>query len=375
VIPTPPGWAIDWPALEQALGGIMPSEELARTPQDPAFHGEGDVWTHTRLVVEALVGDPDWRALPAAERAIAFRAALLHDVGKPAATRHEPDGRIRSPGHSASGEQMVRVWLWRTGAPLFEREHICRLVRSHQVPFFAIDHQDANHIAELLSLRLRNDLLALVALADARGRRCAKPADRDRLIGQVELYRELSRELGVLDAPRAFASDHTRVLWSESRGRRPPDVAAHDDCASEVWVMSGLPASGKDAWLAAQKPQLSVISLDALRESLEVDPAEAQGTVVAAAREAAREALRAGRAFAWNATNLSDRVRSQVIQLARSYRARVHLVYCEVPPDVLAARNRARPNPVPATALDRMLERWSVPTPDEAHTVTYVTTA
>ena len=29
-------------------------EEIGRTPQNPSFHGEGDVLTHTRLVVEAL---------------------------------------------------------------------------------------------------------------------------------------------------------------------------------------------------------------------------------------------------------------------------------------------------------------------------------
>ena len=81
--------------------------------------------------------------------------------------------------------------------------------------------------------------------------------------------------------------------------------------------------------------------------------------------------LREKRDFAWNATNLSERVRAQVVQLARDYGARVHVVYCEAPPDVLAARNGARREPVPAAAMARMIERWSVPTPDEAHVVTY----
>jgi hypothetical protein len=37
----------------------------------------------------------------------------------------------------------------------------------------------------------------------------------------------------------------------------------------------------------------------------------------------------------------------------------------------IAARNRARRDPVPAAALARMIERWSVPTTEEAHRVTY----
>jgi tRNA uridine 5-carbamoylmethylation protein Kti12 len=47
-------------------------------------------------------------------------------------------------------------------------------------------------------------------------------------------------------------------------------------------------------------------------------------------------------------------------------------VYCETSADELARRNRERRDPVPAAALARMIERWSVPTLDEAHRVSYV---
>jgi hypothetical protein len=39
---------------------------------------------------------------------------------------------------------------------------------------------------------------------------------------------------------------------------------------------------------------------------------------------------------------------------------------------VIIARNRARRAPVPAAAITRMIDRWSVPTPDEAHRVSRV---
>jgi predicted kinase len=323
------------------------------------------------MVVEALVGDPDWRALAAGERAIAFMAALAHDLGKPGTTRTEPDGKISSRGHSARGEVMVREWLWRRGLAFADREHVCRLVKRHQVPFYAFGRPDAELTVDRISLGARNDLLTLVALADARGRRCADPADQARIVEQCELYRELCRERGVLDRPREFASDHTRMVWRETEGRRDPSVAVYDDTACEVTVMCGLPASGKNQWLAAHCPALPQVSLDALREEHDVDPADGQSPIVHAARDAAREHLRAGRDFAWNATNLSERIRSGVIELMRGYRARIHLVYCEAPPDVLDARNRARRDPVPAAAIARMRSRWSVPAPDEAHRVTY----
>ena len=190
------------------------------------------------------------------------------------------------------------------------------------------------------------------------------------------LWREHCAELGVLDVPRRFADAHTRVLWLEElaggvRATRHPDVPAFDDTFGEVILMSGLPGSGKDTWLRTQRPGLPVVSLDALRAELEIPPGGTPGHLFAAAREAAREHLRAGRPFAWNATNLTPALRGPLIQLFRSYRARVHVVYVEAGPHAQEQRNRDRSSAVPATAIARMLERWSVPSPDEAHQVSY----
>src|SRR4051812_41594244 len=97
VCPGPPDWQIDW----DAACAVFPSlASLAACPQDPRHHAEGDVGTHTRMVLAALVALPAFRALDPATREELYVAALLHDIGKPACTRHEPDGTITSRGHS-----------------------------------------------------------------------------------------------------------------------------------------------------------------------------------------------------------------------------------------------------------------------------------
>ena len=48
--------------------------------------------------------------------------------------------------------------------------------------------------------------------------------------------------------------------------------------------MSGLPGAGKDNWVRNNLPDWPVISLDAVREELDVDPTDAQGQVINRAR-------------------------------------------------------------------------------------------
>ena len=118
-----------------------------------------------------------------------------------------------------------------------------------------------------------------------------------------------------------------------------------------------------------------MISLDDLRTELDIDPAGDQAHVIAAAREQARGYLRSGTSFAWNASNLSPPLRSQLLELFRGYRARTRIVYVETTALEQHARNRARAQPVPAAAIARMLDRWTVPLPGEAHEVSHVVPA
>jgi len=342
---------------------------MAATPQDAAWHAEGDVWTHTRMALAELVRLPGYVTAEPHVRDILEAAVLLHDIGKPAMTRIEGD-RVTSRGHSAKGEHLAREALWRLGVPFGDREHVCALVRAHQVPMFGITRDDAAELAIRLSLVTRNDWLAIVAEADARGRRCADPDDRARIVEHCALWAEHCRELGVLDRPRRFADDHTRVVWCEAPGRSP-DVSAYDDTTCEVTLLCGLPASGKSTWLAAH-PELPVVSLDDVRAEHGVDAGDTPGEVIAAARERARAYLRAGTSFAWNATNLTAALRRQLLTFFRGYRARTRIVYCETTAPELALRNRSRAAPVPTTVIDRMLGRWSVPDPTEAHAITYL---
>jgi predicted kinase len=138
--------------------------------------------------------------------------------------------------------------------------------------------------------------------------------------------------------------------------------------------MSGLPGAGKDTWLREHLVGWPVISLDQVRQELDVTPREDQGAVVQMARAQAREFLRARQPFAWNATNITWLLRRQLIDLFASYYARVRIIYLDAPLDVILRRNAARANAVPEHVIFQMLRRLEVPNLTEAHSVEWYST-
>ena len=320
------------------------------------------------MVCEALAGIETWRSLPDGDRQTIFAATLLHDVAKPACTRQDPDGRITSRGHSRRGAILARQILWRLGLPFAVREAIAALVRHHQVPYYLADRPDAERLAIEVSQIARSDHLALLAEADVRGRVCQ---DQQRLLDNVALFVEFCREKDCLSVPRHFTSDHARFLYFRNPHRHP-DAPAHEEFRADVVMMSGLPGAGKDTWINDNLPGVPVVSLDAVRDELDIEPADEQGQVVNRARELAREHLRNSRSFVWNATNLSRQLRAQCIDLFADYHARIRIVYVEVPAERLLSQNRRRQSPVPQKVLERLLDRWEVPDRTEAHSVDWI---
>lgn len=361
--PEPPGYALDFDGLPGRHGWLR---AMRGCRQEADWHAEGDVLAHTELVRRELVAMPEWRALPVAVRHVLFAAALLHDAGKPATTRVEA-GRVRSFGHAAAGAYLARRTLMEMAVPFAVREQVVALVRHHGLPPMVLDKPDPHRAVVTAATTARLDWLSVLAMADARGRVCREP---DAMPERVGLFRDVCDEVGCWDRPYPFPSAATRVRYFKASGT-PLTADVYDAGTFDVTVMSGLPAAGKDTWLARHYDAGPVVSLDAIRAELDVDPADGQGPVVAEAHARAKALLRAKQPFAWNATNTGRPVREAVVNLFLAYGARVRLVYCESPLADLRERNARRPRPVPGRVIDKLLDRLDVPDETEADAVDY----
>lgn len=363
------GRAPDFDACLEAF----PALELAKTTPQGSYHREGDVWTHTRMVVEELLALTDYQAATRTEQEILFLAALLHDVAKHSTTVVDPvTGQIGQPGHSRKGAIDARIALWDMGVPFDVREAICRLISVHQVPFFLMDGSRRGKSPEFmvreLSWQLSTPLLATLAEADMRGRICD---DKQKVLDNIELFRELAREEGCYGQPRAFADAHTRVSYFRGADVHP-DYSLFQEEGSKVIVMSGLPASGKNTWAAKHHPGLPVVSFDDAREELGLRHGKNEGKVSHFAVDRAKELLREKQPFVWNATNLGELARKKTLDLLFGYHAEVELVYLEKPRTELLRRNSKRDTSLSNKTLEGMLFRWDIPLPTEAHKVSYL---
>lgn len=373
--PKPPDWSISWDALRHCGLGMLLSQ-MSGIPQDPAYHGEGDVLTHTQMVCEALAGLDQFRKLNERKRQEVFLAALLHDIGKIRCTRLE-DGRWTSPHHAAVGAAMARELLWLDygwcGQPDWQalRETVCTLIRYHTLPLHAV--YEADGARRLLKAAADGallpdfsvELLCLLAKADILGRICG---DRAELLEVVELCEVMAEEYGCLAGPRPFPSRHTAYSYFSGK-LELPDYELYDAAWGEVILMCGLPGTGKDTWIASRYPSMPVVSLDAIRAELGISPEGPQKRAADEAKARSKALLRGKRPFVWNATNVSADLRRGLVELFTAYHASVRIVYLETEWEEERRRNANRAAVVPERAILRMLSKLTPPEGFEAHGV------
>ncbi len=213
-----------WPSLD-ALRGV---------PQDPAWHPEGDVFTHTCWVVDEAAGlrraehegGPVERSLYEEDAALMF-GAMAHDLGKATTTKIDDEGRVRSPAHDVAGVPLATAWLESLRAPGDLVERVAALTRHHLAPAL-YDKQGAGDRAyrklarRLDRARVSPALLERLARADHFGRATADAQAHRFPAGDRFLQR-----MDALDLQAGAPPDVVRGRDLLARGYAPgPEIGA-----------------------------------------------------------------------------------------------------------------------------------------------------
>lgn len=342
---------------------------MKRTPQDSVHHQEGDVYTHTEMVLNALLGLPEFQELTSHEQRLLTYTAILHDICKPDTMEVWPgeEGRISHPRHALKGSILARQILDKEHEPYDFIARVTNLVRLHGYPFWVLNRPNPLRDAIRMSLLSDNKLLYIFAKADLLGRICST---HDDMLYNLELFREYCLENSIFGEAKTFASDYDRFHYFNVDDSYP-DTQLYADHGFDIYLMCGLPAAGKDSYVRKYLADLPSVHLDAIREELDIDPTDNQGQIIQVSRERSKEFCRKRQSFVWNATNVNSKIRSTLISMWLPYKPKIHIIHVHKHINRVLGDNARREDAarVPDNKIRNMFERFEFPDITECHSL------
>ena len=228
------GWSKFYPELHAMID----------VPQDPEWHPEGCVWTHTALCLDAFAkerkGDRD-------EDLIVGLALLLHDIGKATTTKKEPhDNRWHAYGHEEESFNLAPGFLAQITREVKLIESILPLVRWHAQPWelFRAKAGDAA-VRRLANKVVRIDRLVRLDEADRKGRgskSTAEPSPQGIWLTEraAALHLEDSAPKRIVLGRHLIALGHKPAGWFsevlEEAFEAQLDGAFADEAAGVTWL-------------------------------------------------------------------------------------------------------------------------------------------
>lgn len=390
------GSGMEWPAVADAWVPNFPLlAELRSTAQDSIWHGEGDVFVHTGLVLEEtrkLTQTPG--RFTDEESLILVLAAVFHDIGKPLTTRTREIGgstRIVAPRHAEAGRNYLCLRLGSLQLPEEVEEKVLALVALHHEPRRLVQDEAPPAKWRQLARQCPPALLYWLKQADLRGRICP---DLDEPLEILELFRLRCDELGIWDDADPWSEwretiDETFATMSPEFRRHALQAAVFDaeagliqsieEGVARAWqlrepvtdliLLWGPAGSGKSTWIERHARDDRVMSLDEIRRVIAGKRADQSinGRVMQAAKDQLKRLVRQPGQVIWDATNLRRELRMPLLKLGRDYGARGSIVALKTMPATLEQTNRKRQHPVPGSVLARQIETLEWPEVDEAH--------
>ena len=149
-------------------------EALKGVPQDPVSHPEGDVWTHTMMVLDAAASFREQATQP-----VAFlMAALVHDFGKAVTTEAGEDGRIHAYLHEVKGLPLVERFVQRLSREIHLQRYVLNMTMLHMRPnMYYTQKAGRKAMMHLFDESVCPEDLVLLAKADWMGRKDVETCD------------------------------------------------------------------------------------------------------------------------------------------------------------------------------------------------------
>lgn len=320
------------------------------------WHMEGDVWTHTMMVVAQTVSyvrnHPDtkrWKEL--------IIAALLHDIGKPACRELKSD-KVTCYGHDSVSTFLAIPILNTLNLTHDEKVFILELINYHQI-LFKIDDKVTSKTVDKLRAQFNN-------------------SKGQELLRYVNILRQLDYAGNISLTEDNVAHGVVNTLINTLNG----GMTEMDPDKPTVSFLVGLPGCGKSTYIAEQFPGIPVVSRDDIVMEL-AKPGELYSDAFNTVDQKEVDRLFESRFtsaiankddFVIDRTNLSYKGRMKFINRLRPH-FNINIIVLLPDMTTVYKRNVTRQDDgkmIPYHVYNIMMKSFNMPLPTEADTVTYV---
>ncbi|RTL07106.1 CCA tRNA nucleotidyltransferase [Candidatus Dependentiae bacterium] len=185
-------------------------------PQDPRWHPEGDVFTHSMQALDAAVVIANKKSFDNEKKIILCCAALCHDLGKVSTTFADEEG-IHSYGHAEAGAPLATTMLSRMFTNQKKlKKAVATLVYYHMMPGALVRGNARLSRYQVLAAKLAPTVsmfdLGLLAFADRQGRNADAQTPLQHHDPAIEAFLENAKQAQVLHKPIACLLNGTDLL-------------------------------------------------------------------------------------------------------------------------------------------------------------------
>lgn len=358
---------------KEIISELLPLETCL---QDPAWHGELDVLSHTNMVMqETLAQMENFRqGFP---RVALYIAALLHDVGKPETAKPKKNGYNSFHGHEKAGVWIAREFL-KKYFPEFnfrQRELILNLVEYHGHPKRITEGHSHDARFKRLSLEVPTHFVHHLEIADFNGRIAN---DKEKALVVLDEFKKKCEELNIYGSTYQIPNSkylsnlqYSIFRWNilmhkkdETDQREIERVIKLTNKSSpfDFTLLVGPPGSGKTTY-RNQLSNMKIISMDEERNKLCGTPNDMSRNqeVFNNCFKEFNNSLRMGENVCWDACAVTRKARKTLLEAARHHGAQITIVGFDWPISVLLERNAARDKKVPDEIVWKFFKELEFP--------------
>ena len=364
-------WLPDW----DKIFSIKEFKDMAKCEQSKIWHTEGKVDVHTKLVCQAMrsfllnreniePSDNDYYIMM-------MSAAICHDLGKPSTTKFDEEkGDFTTKCHGQVGAKITRKLFYDEDFEL--REKVCYMVRWHMALHHIFDKEEMStrKMIQLSHGRVPVKDMLILNVCDSLGSK-NEFEDEVFLADKEERIKSVAIGLNCYETPYEFNNEYDKIRFFHFKDRLFPEGCSlpKDYGQFTMYVMVGVPGSGKSYYIENNLKGVVQISRDLIRSEIGIKGEKPQGTkeqeshVTEIFNERMLECCKNKQDFVIDNTNVRKMYRDAYTDMTMRYMPKIVYVYVEAPSlDVNKSRRKGM---MPLEVIDRMWNQFDFPEPTE----------